>query len=124
MIIGIGSDIVSVERVASALQRRPSFADRILTTGEMTTFKSEAKPEAYLAKRFAAKEAIAKALGCGIGEHMSWQDVETRRGPSGKPEVEFSGAALQRLKAIGGSTCHLSLSDEVSMALAFAVIEN
>lgn len=124
MIIGIGSDVVAIERIEAALERRSTFAERILTTAELDVFFQETRPAAYLAKRFAAKEAIAKALGCGIGGNMSWQDVETRRGASGKPEVTFSGAALAQMTRLGGKTCHLSISDEVSVALAFAVIES
>jgi holo-[acyl-carrier protein] synthase len=123
MIVGIGSDVVQIDRIEAALARRPGFAQRILTPTEMATFQHEAKPAAYLAKRFAAKEAIAKALGCGIGEKMSWQDVETYRTDLGKPEVSFTGAALKQLNRLGGKSCHLSLSDELSVALAFAVIE-
>lgn len=124
MIVGIGSDIVQIDRIEAALARHQRFAERILTPIEIAIFEKEAKPAAYLAKRFAAKEAIAKALGCGIGKNMSWQEVETRRGAQGKPEVEFSGAALERLTSLGGKTCHLSMSDEISVALAFAVIES
>jgi len=123
MIVGIGSDVVQIDRIEAALARRYGFAERILTPTELATFQNETKPAAYLAKRFAAKEAIAKALGCGIGEKMSWQDVETYRSGLGKPEVNFSGAALEQLNRLGGKSCHLSLSDEHSVALAFAVIE-
>lgn len=124
MIVGIGSDIVSIERIRAALERRPAFAMRILTPAEMDVFQQEPNPSAYLAKRFAAKEAIAKALGCGVGGNLSWQDVETRRGELGKPEVELTGAASERMYQLGATRCHLSISDEVSLALAFAVVES
>ena len=123
VIVGIGTDLVSISRIGAVLERRPTFAQRILTAYELEIFNKEINPAAYLAKRFAAKEAIAKALGCGIGARMSWQDVETRRGPSGAPEVSLKGAAWAQMQALGASRCHLSMSDEVSVALAFAVIE-
>ena len=123
MIIGIGSDLVSVGRMEKALAKRPALAARLLTPAELDTFARENRSAAYLAKRFAAKEAIAKALGCGIGASMSWQDVETSRSASGQPLVQLSGGALQRMRELGAERCFLSISDEAGLALACAVLE-
>ncbi len=124
MILGIGTDLVSIDRMRSALQRRPALAKRILSPEELALFSRHADPAAYLAKRFAAKEAIAKALGCGIGARMSWQDVTTRADASGCPRVELRGNAEQRMLSLGGKRCLLSLSDDAGLALAFALIES
>ncbi len=122
MILGIGTDIVFIPRIEGVLHRRPRFADRILTKKEFELFQSHQNPAAYLAKRFAAKEAISKALGCGIGTHMGWKDVEIGRDSLGRPEVSFTGVAQDRLSKKGAIVCHLSISDEADYALAFAVI--
>lgn len=87
MIVGTGIDIVELERIKAILERNPRFQDRILTEYERDTFnqlKGQRQIE-FLAGRFAAKEALAKALGTGIGKHLSFQDIEIRNEPSGKP---------------------------------------
>lgn len=121
--IGIGTDIVEIDRVEAVWRRHGErFEQRILTSDEILLCRCKAQPWRYLAKRFAAKEAIAKSLGTGIGVELSWQDIELRAAHSGAPLVHLSprGSALAHKK--GGSRVMLSLSDERAYAVAFAVL--
>lgn len=122
MIIGIGTDIVQIDRIRRALERRGrSFAERILCSDELTIFDKKSTSESYLAKRYAAKEAASKALGTGIGS-ISWQDMEISNDSRGGPVLTLKGAALQRMLKMGGTHVHLSLSDEKDFAVAFVVL--
>ncbi len=123
MILGLGTDLVSVARIEAVASRQPRFPARILTPHELECYAGSSRPPAYLAKRFAAKEAIAKALGRGIGIAISWQDMEIRNDRHGKPQVRLSGGAMQVLGQLGGQRCHLSISDEGDIALAFAIVD-
>ena len=123
MIVGIGTDIVQVSRIQQSLDRLgDAFAHRILTENELEIFKASNQPAAFLAKRFAAKEAAAKALGTGIGK-VSFQHLEVSNDALGAPKLKFYGYAheLQLMKAI--NHLHLSLSDEKDNAVAFVVLE-
>lgn len=125
MSLGIGTDIVAISRIASALERQgPKFAARILTTTELFLFQQNTQPARYLAKRFAAKEAILKALGTGLAQGMRWQDIEISRNELGGPVVSLTGAAQARMHALGGQRMLLSLSDEQDLAIAFASLES
>jgi holo-[acyl-carrier protein] synthase len=122
MIRGIGTDMVLVSRIEAVLSRQGDrFARRILTEAEWQRFTVHGQPGRFLAKRFAAKEAIFKALGTGLAQGMSWHCIQIDRDPLGAPKVVLSGAALARLDAGGGGVILLSLSDEREQALAFAV---
>jgi len=122
-VIGIGTDIVEVGRIEAVLGRRGErFARRILTPGELERARAQAALAPFLAKRFAAKEAIAKALGTGIGEALSWQDLIVVRETGGAPGVELSARGTQLLHARGGRRILLSLADERAYAVAFAVV--
>lgn len=122
MIRGIGSDIVAIGRIEHALARRGArFAARILRPEELAVFASAARPAAWLAKRFAAKEALAKALGTGIGA-VSWQDFSVLPGARGAPAVHCHGHACEVLAQLGVRDIWISLSDEHDYALAFAVL--
>jgi len=122
MIRGIGTDMVLVSRIEAVLGRQGDrFARRILTEPEWQRYLAHGQPARFLAKRFAAKEAILKALGTGLGQGMSWHCIQIDRTPLGAPTVVLSGAALGRLQAGGGGEMLLSLSDEREQALAFAV---
>ncbi len=122
MILGVGTDMVQISRIERSLSQRPrALPERVLTPEECQRMRVSARPAAYLAKRFAAKEAAVKALGTGIGE-ISWQDLEVDNDERGAPSLICRGAALARLRALGGDTAHLSLSDEGDLALAFVVI--
>ncbi|TMW70174.1 holo-ACP synthase [Alteribacter natronophilus] len=92
MIRGIGLDIVDTDRIRTLYGRKPAFARRILTAGELDRFEtlSPGRRTEYLAGRFAAKEALAKALGCGIGKELSFQDAAILSDERGKPSVIFT----------------------------------
>ena len=121
--LGIGTDIVEIPRIERVWDRHgPRFAERILTPAERETLGDQTFPWRFLAKRFAAKEAIAKALGTGIGVSLSWQDLEIRRLPSGAPEVHLSHRAGALAATKGGNRVLLTLSDEQAYVVAFAVL--
>ena len=122
MIRGIGTDLVLVSRIEAVLTRQGErFARRILTADEFELFAAHGQPARYLAKRFAAKEAILKALGTGLAGGLSWQHMQIYRDELGAPQVVLSGVAADKLAAGGGGRMLLSLSDEREQALAFAV---
>ncbi len=120
MIIGVGTDIISLDRIRYALSAFGNkFLQRILTRNERNYYiemHNEDNKTAFLAKRFAAKEAISKALGVGIGESLSFQDIEISNNELGKPIV--------KIEKFADVTIHLSLSDEKEgLAIAFAIAE-
>ena len=124
MILGIGTDLCDVGRVQQALDRHGErFAQRVLVGVELERFVGHRRPAHFIAKRFAAKEALSKALGTGIRAPVNWQNIEVRNTRSGQPFV----APSERLRALlderGIETIHLSLTDEHSMACAFVVLE-
>lgn len=125
MIVGVGSDLVHISRIEAVLERQgEAFARRILRPEEFETFcqkNNQRQQAAFLAKRFAAKEALSKALKTGIGD-VSWQHILITNSASGAPEITLSEQALTVFKALGAETVHLSLSDEIDMALAFVVL--
>ena len=124
MILGIGTDLCDIGRVQRALDRYGErFATKILVEAEMDRFRSHRKPAAYLAKRFAAKEAFSKAMGTGIRFPVNWHNVSVDNGRSGKPMLRFSDPLAALLKRRGIASAHLSLTDEVGMACAFVVLE-
>lgn len=115
-ILGIGTDIVETERIASVCERQSLFAERVFTRTELEY--SNGKPSKYLhlAARFAAKEAVAKALG----GPFSWQEVEVINNSDGKPMVNLYGRAKE---AAGDAIVHLSISHTKQYASAVAVVE-
>ena len=124
MILGIGTDLCDIGRIERALERfGERFAARILVASELTVFRRRRKRAAYLAKRFAAKEAFAKALGTGIRYPVNWHGVWVVNDRSGKPALEFSRPLAVLLKRRGVEKIHLSLTDEIGMAGAFVVVE-
>jgi holo-[acyl-carrier protein] synthase len=124
MIYGVGTDLVEIRRVERVLKRfGERFARRILCEPELRRFRSHKQPVAYLAKRFAAKEAFTKALGTGIHAPANWHGVWVENLKSGKPVLKFS-SALEKLlqdRKIRGS--HLSLTDEREIASATVILE-
>ena len=121
--IALGTDLLEIARVERVWRRHPQrFARRVLTPRELEHYGNAAQPWRYLAKRFAAKEAIAKALGCGIGIRLSWQDMEISNAASGAPLVALSGQALAIAREQGGTRVLLSISDEQHYAVAFAAL--
>lgn len=127
MIIGVGTDIVEVQRMAAALERRGhALAERLLHPQELALWQSKNRAPAWLAKRFAAKEALLKALGSGLGNGMSWQHMCVLPNAFGKPEVVWHEAVLQHLPgvALADLRTHISITDERDYVLAFAVLEH
>lgn len=125
MIVGIGSDIVAIERVEESLQKLgEKFAQRLLTETEFSEYQNKYSGAAYLAKRFAAKEALVKALGTGFADGITWKQVSVHNNDKGAPYLQLSGAAQQKAHALGVSNIHLSLSDEKRYAVAFVVLES
>ncbi len=127
MIIGIGNDIVDIDRIARTLERFGSrFLDRVFTEEEQARAEGKASRAAIYAKRFAAKEAVWKALGEGTRLGVAWRELAVGNEPSGKPRLTLSGAAADRLAWLTppGMTprVDLSLSDEPPLAQAFVVI--
>lgn len=120
---GIGTDLLDQGRIARVIEKHGErFSQRILTPQELAIWAQRGYSVNYLAKRFAAKEAIAKALGTGIAKGVGFQQMRIHSDELGKPLVELSGAALARVVALGGEKVMLSLSDEGEMILAFAVL--
>ena len=125
MIISMGTDLCDKSRIAQVLERRGSaFAQRILTPSEYDRYIHRADRCDFLARRFAAKEAAAKALGLGIGRGISWQQIEIKNNDLGAPELTLSDAALLRFEALGATRSHITISDEKSHALAFVIFES
>lgn len=121
MVVGVGVDIVEIPRMARALDRHEAaFFRRVFTPGEQRDCRSEKGRSAHFAARFAGKEAVMKALGCGWGP-IGWQDVEIRRAPSGQPLVTLHGAAARLASERAIATVHISLSHERNYAVAYAV---
>jgi len=128
MILGIGSDIIEIKRIKQLIERfSDKFLSRTFTLVEQERAKSAARPEATYAKRFSAKEACLKALGTGLVESISWQDMEIMNNAAGKPEISLSGGALKILQKLTPdgyfAKIYLSLSDSEGFAHAFVVIE-
>ena len=127
MIIGIGSDLIDVRRVAKVIERHGDrFLDRIFTAAERARAERRAKSVETYAKRFAAKEACSKALGTGIRAGVWWRDMGVINLPSGRPTMQLTGGALARLVAITPAgyeaRIDLTITDEGPMAQALVVI--
>lgn len=119
---GIGTDIVSVARIEKSWQRFGSrFAEQILHSNELQQLDKSRQPVAFLAKRFAVKEAVAKALGTGLAEGVNAASIEVCHQDNGAPFLRLYDGALARLQAIGASQCLISISDEKDYALAYAI---
>jgi len=124
VIIGIDTDLVEIPRIEQALARHGErFARKILVPHELERFSAHRKPAAYLAKRFAAKEAFSKAMGTGIHFPVNWQNVSVANLPSGKPCLRFSVALADLLATRRISEVHISLTDERAVAAAFVILE-
>ena len=124
MIVGLGSDLVRIDRLQRALDRfGEGFARRVFTSGERLACEKRSGRAACYAKRFAAKEALVKALGTGMRGGIWFRDVEVLNDGLGRPFLTVTGAARARMDAMGPVTAHLSLSDEGGFALAFVILE-
>jgi holo-[acyl-carrier protein] synthase len=128
VIVGLGSDLADIRRVRASLERfGDRFVTRIYTDLERARSERKVDPAASYAKRFAAKEACAKALGTGMSHGVFWRDMGVINLPSGKPTMALTGGAATRLASLipQGMTAaiHLSLTDEDPYAQAFVIIE-
>ena len=124
MIVGIGTDVVSIARIQGVLDRHGErFVNRVLTPAERARFAKTKAKASHLAKRWAAKEAFSKAIGTGIHAPFTWQSITVGRDPRGKPLVIPNGAMVQHLKELGVTRSHLSLTDDAGVAVAFVVLE-
>jgi holo-[acyl-carrier protein] synthase len=124
MIYGVGTDLIEIKRVERVLERfGERFAQRILCEPELKRFRAHRQPVAYLAKRFAAKEAFGKALGTGIHAPANWHGVWVSNLRSGKPVLEYSPALATLLEKRGITRAHVSITDERGMAAATVILE-
>ncbi len=122
-LIGTGIDIVEVARIERLLSRQKrKFLDRVFTKAEAEYCMKKAQPAMHLAARFAAKEAVAKALGTGFSKGVRMRDIEVVAGDNGPPRVKLHGAAAKRYDALGAANVLLSLSHTSEHALAHADI--
>jgi len=128
MIYGIGTDVCDIRRIRASLDRHGDrFAQKILSDGELATFKARDKrwPDRavnYLATRFSAKEAFSKAIGLGMRMPMTWRHCEIAKAVSGKPEIVLHGELKTWFEA-RGLAAHISLTDETDYAASFCVVE-
>lgn len=123
-IFGVGIDIVQIDRVRSSLDRLgDAFAKKILHPNELEKFNGLKLKERYLAKRFAAKEAFAKALGTGIVEGVTFPRIEVINSEDGKPEIILHGATQEKVNSLNISSIFISISDEKEYAVAQVVLE-
>jgi holo-[acyl-carrier protein] synthase len=125
VILGTGIDIIEVERIEASYEKfGERFLNRILVPGEMEYCLSHKQPGPFLAARFAAKEAVSKAFGTGIGAQLSWQDIEVKRKESGEPYVVMHGKGAGLMKERGARVVHLTISHTEKHATAMAILES
>lgn len=128
MILGIGSDLCDIRRIERSLERfGERFTHRVFTEGERARCDRRAARAPSYARRFAAKEACAKALGTGMAQGVFWRDMEVVNLPGGQPTLRLTGGALDRLDAMlppqHAAKLHITLTDDPPMAQAFVIIE-
>jgi holo-[acyl-carrier protein] synthase len=125
MILGTGIDIVEIDRIANSIDRfGDRFLQRIFTSGEIAYCSRKKNAAESYAARFAAKEAGAKALGTGIQHGVSWQELEVRREPGGRPTLHFTGRAGEISHLMGVRHIALSLTHSTTMAMASVHLED
>ncbi|MEE9445488.1 MAG: holo-ACP synthase [Cocleimonas sp.] len=123
-IIGIGTDIVKISRIKRIFNKYPKgFAERILHRNELKVLKGHKSPKTYIAKRFSAKEAVAKALGTGISEGVAFQEIEISNDDKGQPQLTLHGKTLEIAQSLGVKKHFISLSDEQKYAIAYVILE-
>ncbi|EMC8778611.1 MULTISPECIES: holo-ACP synthase [Providencia] len=124
-IVGLGTDIVEIARIESMIERTgDSLAKRILTEAELVQYQQQSKPARFLAKRFAVKEAAAKALGTGIRNGLAFNQFEVTNDKLGKPLLSLSDEALTLANCIHATHFHVSITDERHYAVATVIIES
>jgi holo-[acyl-carrier protein] synthase len=122
MILGIGTDIASIERFRNSRVELDKFASKILTDYEQQEYNKSEFKENFLAKRWAAKEAISKAWGTGISSTTKWKSIEVRHNQLGAPFICFYNELNDAITTLDAK-CHLSISDEGDTVIAYSIIE-
>ena len=124
MIYGIGTDIVEIKRL-TGMKSLDAFANKVLTENELKVFDdlTDSKKASYLAKQFAAKEAIAKAFGTGLKDPIQLNNIEILRNDEGKPTFNPLNGLISKITDLGITKTHVSLADEKDYAIAFAILE-
>lgn len=124
-VIGIGTDIVKISRIKRIFKKYPKgFAERILHKNELKVMRELKDPKTYIAKRFSAKEAVAKALGTGIAQGVAFQEIEISNNENGQPLLTLHGNTLEVANNLGVNNNFISLSDEREYAIAYVVLES
>lgn len=122
-ILGIGTDLVEIDRIERALGRHGErFRDKVFTPAEKAYCESMRAPAKYYAARFAAKEAVSKAFGTGIGEELDWVSIGVEHNPQGAPQIVLDEKGRKFLAQRGGTRIHISLTHTETHAQAFAII--
>jgi holo-[acyl-carrier protein] synthase len=125
MIVGTGIDIVDISRIEAAIERQGSrFVRRVFCEREIAYCESRGPRLASYAARFAAKEAAMKALGTGWADGVGWRQIEIVCGEKGAPSLSLSGRALERMRELGATRIHVSLSHSESFAVAHVILES
>jgi len=124
MIVGVGTDLVEVNRLGKIIYRwGDRFVRRVYSPGEIAYCRQRKNPAIHYAARFAAKEAFLKSIGIGLGKGIPLSDIEVTRGNRGEPHLHLSGKAEEFLRENGGGRIHLSLTHTTHDAAAFVIIE-
>ena len=124
MIVGIGTDVASIERIGKSLERfGDRFVNRVLTPAERIRFERTKAKASHLANRWAAKEAFSKAIGTGIHAPFTWHSISVGRDAKGKPLVEPDARMAAHLASMGVTRTHISLTDDAGVAVAFVILE-
>ena len=123
MVRGIGTDVVVISELELRMQRSPGLEERVFDPSESAFCRAAARPAQHFAARFAAKEAVLKALGTGWGNGVDFHDVVVVRGPDGAPSAELRGEAARRVSDAGGRVL-ISLSHAGDTAVAMAIFES
>lgn len=125
MVLGLGTDLIEIERIQQSLDRfGERFMRKVFTAGEIAYCQRKKHAAESFAARFAAKEAAAKALGTGISRGISWKEIEVRREPGERPTLHLSGRAAERADAMGARNFQLSLTHSRDIAMAVVIAEN
>lgn len=123
-ILGIGTDIVEIARIEAVIARSgPRLARRILSQDEWLRYQEHSQPARFLAKRFAVKEAAAKALGTGIRDGLAFNQFDVSNDTLGKPQLKLSQQAAELAQQLGVSAIHVTIADERHYACATVIIE-
>lgn len=124
MIVAIGIDIIEIARIEESFEQQGErFRTRVFTAAEIDYCEQRALRFASYAARFAAKEAVMKALGTGWADGVAWRDIEVARGEKGKPAILLYGRALERFNELGARKAHISLAHSREFAIAQVILE-